>query len=210
MRVALVHDWLTGMRGGEKVLEVLCELLPDADLYTMIYVPDSVSPTIENRRIFTSWLNRLPAVGRYYRYLLPLMPAAAQRLDLTDYDLVVATSHCVAHGVKVAEKARFVCYCLTPMRYAWGAQDAYFAKGNALDIRRILLRGLSGRLQRWDRRASSRVTEYVADCRNIQARVKHCYSRDSAIIYPPVDTEYYHPLDVQRENFYLWVGAMAP
>ena len=198
------------MRGGEKVLEVLCEILPDADLYTMVYLPGSTSPTIENRRIVTSWLNRLPAVGRYYRYLLPLMPVAARRLKLRGYDLVVATSHCVAHGVDVEPGTRFVCYCFTPMRYAWEMLDSYFSRTQKFSLKQWALRKMSGRLQAWDQRAAQRVTEYVTDCRNIHERVKHYYGRDSAIIYPPVDTEYYHPLDVQREDFYLWVGAMAP
>ena len=211
MKCALVHDWLTGMRGGEKVLEALCEIFPEADLYTMVHVPGSVTPVIENRRIVTSWLNRLPGISRYYRYLLPLMPAAAERIKVRGYDLVVATSHCVAHGVDVEEGTRFVCYCFTPMRYAWGMLDSYFARKNKkFNLKRWGLRRLSGRLKNWDRRAAQRVTEYVSDCRNIQERVKRRYGRDSAIIYPPVDTEFYHPLDVPRENFYLWVGALAP
>ena len=119
------------MRGGEKVLEVLCELFPEADLYTMVHVPGSVTPVIENRRIFTSCLDRLPGVGGYYRNLLPLMPWAAGRMRLEGYDLVVAVSHCVAHGVRVAEGTRFVCYCLTPMRYAWDSSRPTVRAGGA-------------------------------------------------------------------------------
>ncbi|MHC5034672.1 MAG: glycosyltransferase family protein, partial [Planctomycetota bacterium] len=133
MRAALVHDWLTGMRGGEKVLGLLCELLPGSDLYTLIHVPGQVSPRIEDRRIFTSWLNRLPGVRRYYRYLLPLMPWTAGRIRLLHYDLVVSVSHCVAHGVDVTPDARFVCYCNTPMRYAWGMLDSYFPRRRGFD-----------------------------------------------------------------------------
>ena len=210
MRCALVHDWLTGMRGGEKVLEVLCELMPASDLYTLIHIPRSVSPLIEDRRIIASWLNRLPGVGRYYRYLLPLMPSAAQQLRLDGYDLVVATSHCVAHGVTVAKGTRFVCYCLTPMRYAWEMRDAYFAGKGRLDLRHAVLRGVGGRLRKWDRRASVRVTEYIADCRNVQDRIARCYNRNAEVIYPPVDTDIYHPLDEPTGEFYLWVGALAP
>jgi len=106
MRCALVHDWLTGMRGGEKVLELLCEIFPDADLYTMVHVPGSVSRGIERHRIVTSWLNRLPFAGAAYRTLLPLMPAAAERMEVSNYDLVIATSHCVAHGVPLSPGTR--------------------------------------------------------------------------------------------------------
>ena len=210
MKTAIVHDWLTGMRGGEKVLELLCELLPQSDLYTMIYLPGSTTPEIERRRIVTSWLNRLPRVGRYYRYLLPVMPSAARRLNLRGYDLVVACSHCVAHGVDVEPGIRFVCYCHTPMRYAWDTLDLYFPGKRRLDPRYRLLRLLSGRLRDWDCRAAQRVTEYVANSHNVQRRIERCYGRDSMVIYPPVDTEYFHPLDEYPGSFYLWVGSMAP
>jgi len=210
MRCALVHDWLTGMRGGEKVLEVLCELFPQSDLYTLIYQPGRLTPLIENRRIIPSWLNRFPHVGAYYRNLLPLMPAAAQSLKVSGYDLVVATSHCVAHGVDASGSARFVCYCFTPMRYAWDMLGAYFARTRKIDPKQWLLRRLAGRLRRWDRRAAQRVHEYVADCRNIRDRIMRCYGRESAVIYPPVDTNFYRPLDVKPGNFYLWGGALAP
>jgi len=210
MRTALVHDWLTGLRGGEKVLDVLCELMPQSDLYTMIYVPGRVTPRVENRRIVTSWLNRLPGVRRYYRYLLPLMPSAARRLKLRGYDLVVAVSHCVAHGVDVAEGTRFVCYCLTPMRYAWEMLDSYFPRRRRFDPRYWVLRWLGSRLRAWDCRSAERVTEFVAVSGHIKGRIKRCYGRDSAVIYPPVDTEYHRPLDERPGNFYLWAGALAP
>jgi glycosyltransferase involved in cell wall biosynthesis len=210
MRCALVHDWLTGMRGGEKVLEVLCEIFPCADLYTLIHVPGSVSPVIENRRIIASCLNSLPAIGRHYRNLLPLMPWAAGRMRLEGYDLVVAVSHCVAHGVRVAEGQRFVCYYLTPMRYAWDMLDAYFVRRKRFAFKYHLLRGLQPRLQDWDRRAAGRVAECLSDCENVRRRVERCYGRSSTVIYPPVDTDYYQPLDIAPEGPYLWVGALAP
>ena len=119
MRVALVHDWLTGMRGGEKVLEGLCELYPDADLFTLFHRPGSVSPLIERRRIQTSWLQRLPLASRHYRRYLPLFPSAIERFDLRGYDVVISSSHCVAKSVIPAAHARHLCYCHSPMRYAW-------------------------------------------------------------------------------------------
>jgi glycosyltransferase involved in cell wall biosynthesis len=210
VRCALVHDWLTGMRGGEKVLEVLCELLPRADLYTLIHVPGSVSPVIEERRITASWLDGLPGARRHYRNLLPLMPLAAGSLRMRGYDLVVAISHCVAHGVRVEEGTPFLCYCNTPMRYAWGLLEEYFGPDRAWDPRYWAARAIGGPLRRWDLRASRRVSDYLANSRNIQERIRRCYGRDSAVVYPPVDTEFFRPLDKSRESFYLWVGAMAP
>lgn len=210
VRCALVHDWLTGLRGGEKVLDVLCELLPESDLYTLVHTPGSVTSRIEGRRIVTSWLNRLPAVHRGYRYFLPLMPLAARGLKLRGYDLVVAVSHCVAHGVALDDGTRFVCYCLTPMRYAWDMLDAYFPGGRRLDPRYWALRLLGGPLRAWDRCAARRVGEYIAVSRHVKERIARHYGRDSVVIYPPVDTDYYHPLDRAPGDFYLWVGTIAP
>src|SRR4249920_2939983 len=119
MRVALVHDWLTGMRGGERCLEVFCELFPHADLFTLLHVPGSVSPTIEGRRIVTSFIQGLPAAATRYRQYLPLMPAAVGRFDVRGYDLVLSSSHCVAKGARPAPGSLHVCYCFTPMRYVW-------------------------------------------------------------------------------------------
>jgi glycosyltransferase involved in cell wall biosynthesis len=198
------------MRGGEKVLELLCELLPGSDLYTLIHVRGRVSPYIEDRRILASWLNRLPGVRRYYRYLLPLMPWTARQIRLRDYDLVVAVSHCVAHGVDVAPGARFVCYCNTPMRYAWGMLDSYFPRRCRFDPRYWLLRGLGDYLREWDRRAAQRVGEYIANSRNVQQRILECYGRKSTVVHPPVDTDYYRPAKEAPGDFYLWVGALAP
>ncbi len=130
-RVALVHDWLTGMRGGEKVLEAALELFPQAEIYTLIHRPDRVSDLINSRRIHVSWLNCLPGVSHYYRYLLPLMPWAIESFDLGDYDLVLSFNHCVAKGVKVPEGVPHVCYCHTPMRYVWDQYKDYFGPGRA-------------------------------------------------------------------------------
>ncbi|HUU42330.1 MAG TPA: glycosyltransferase [Planctomycetota bacterium] len=209
MRTALVHDWLTGMRGGEKVLELLCEVLPGSDLYTLLHVPHSVSSTIESRRVVTSWLNRLPGIGRWYRYLLPMMPLAVEGLRLDGYDLVVAVSHCAAHGVTV-RGGRFVCYCLTPMRYIWDTVGSYFSGRRRRDLRYWMLRRLSGVFRRWDREAASRVDEYVTISHVVQERVKSCYGRDSRVIYPPVDTTFHHPVSTPRRGYYLWAGALAP
>src|SRR2546422_634303 len=134
-RVALVHDWLTGMRGGERCLEVLCELFPEAPLFTLLHVPGSVTPLIENRRIVTSFVQHLPRAAARYRYYLPAFPLAISRFDLSGYDLVVSLSHCVAKGVRVAPRALHVCYCFSPMRYVWDLYDDYFGPGRGAATR---------------------------------------------------------------------------
>src|SRR4051812_43582081 len=206
-RVVLVHDWLTGMRGGEKCLEVVCRRWPAAPLFTLLHRPGSVSPAIERRPLYRSLLGRLPAVHRYYRYLLPAMPAAAAGWKVPDCDLVVSFSHCVAKAVQPPPGVPHVCYCFTPMRYAWHMREAYFQKRGFKA--RVIDRILAG-LRDWDRRTAERVTHFVGISRTVQDRIKECYGRESAVIYPPVDTEFYCPAAVNREGHYLVVSAFAP
>lgn len=204
-RVLLVHDWLTGMRGGEKVLEFFGRRWPDAPLYTLIHRRGSVSHTIEQRPIRASWLNWLPGVSRYYRYLLPLMPRAV-RWRLPDADLVLSNSHCVAKGVTPPLGAVHVCYCLTPMRYAWHLRRSYGWRG----LKGWLADKLLDRLREWDRATAANVTHFVAISRAVQQRIRECYGRDSVVIHPPVDTNYFCPAAVPREDFYLALSAFAP
>ena len=207
MRVALVHDWLTGMRGGEKVLRSMCGLYPDADLFTLIHVPGSVDPVIEDRRIITSWLDRLPGARRGYRYLLGLMPGAIERLDLSGYDLILSSSHCVAKGVIKPPGALHVCYCHTPMRYIWSQDSAY---RRTMGLSGLALRVFRGRLRRWDLRSTDRVDAFIANSRNVAARIQDTYGRSADVVYPPIETDFYTPADVEREDFHLMVTAMAP
>jgi glycosyltransferase involved in cell wall biosynthesis len=207
MRTALVHDWLTGMRGGEKVLDAICRLYPQADLFTLIHCPGRCTPAIENRRIATSWLNRLPAVERYYRCLLPLAPRAIESLNLREYDLIISNSHCVAKGIRRSDRAIHICYCMSPMRYAWSQSESYQRTMGLLGMALALLRGP---LRRWDRRSSAGVDVFVAVSRNVADRVRHAYGRHAEVVYPPVDVDFFTPAPVPREPFYLVVGAMAP
>ena len=142
-RVALVHDWLTVLRGGERVLQAICELYPQADLFTLVHVPGSCGPVIESRRITTSFLQRLPRAGRWYRHFLPLFPIAIESLDLRGYDLVISTSHAVAKGCRPAPGARHVSYVHTPMRYVWDQFDAYFGPGRAGPLIRMAARAIA-------------------------------------------------------------------
>jgi glycosyltransferase involved in cell wall biosynthesis len=206
-RVVLVHDWLTGMRGGEKCLEVVCRAWPNACLFTLLHRRGSVSPAIERLGPRTSFLQRLPGVHRYYRYLLPLMPLAA-RWRLPPCDLVVSFSHCVAKAAVLPEGVPHVGYCFTPMRYAWHMRTAYFAVGRGLKARLRDL--LLAALRNWDRRTAKRVTHFLAISKTVQHRIAECYGRASEVIYPPVDTDYYCPAPVRREDYYLAVSAFAP
>ncbi len=208
MRVALIHDWLTGMRGGERCLEVFCELFPEADLFTLLHVPGAVSPVIEQRRVFTSFIQRLPGAARRYRQYLPLFPWAVGRFDLRGYDLVISLSHCVAKGARVAPGARHVCYCFTPMRYVWDLYDDYFGRDAGV-LTRIAMPPVAAALRRWDRASSRRVDRFVAISRHVAGRIERCYGRSADVIYPPVDVRRFELAEDDGE-FYLVVSALAP
>ncbi len=224
MKLAIVHDWLTGMRGGEKCLEVLCRRFPEAQLFTLLRTPGSTSPAIERMHIRTSYLQHVPGVQQHYRYLLPLMPSAVERLPLpADVDLVVSFSHAVAKSVIPPPGVPHVCYCFTPMRYAWHLRDEYFADADSAGGGNRVLSGrlwnaplvaarnlVLDRLRAWDRDTAERVTHFVAISHAVADRIAECYGRESHIIYPPVDTEFYTPDGGPREDYYLCVSALAP
>jgi glycosyltransferase involved in cell wall biosynthesis len=210
-RVVLVHDWLTGMRGGEKCLEVLCRRWPHADLFSLLHRRGSVGDAIERLQPRTSFLNLLPENHRYYRYLLPLMPAAVTSWRLPPCDLVVSFSHCVAKAVRPRRQAiPHVCYCFTPMRYAWHMKESYFGTERVRGLKVRVREQLLSWLRDWDRRTAGNVTHFVAISETVRQRIAECYGRDSTVIYPPVDTDFYHPAALPREDFYLVVSAFAP
>jgi glycosyltransferase involved in cell wall biosynthesis len=208
-RIALVHDWLTGMRGGEKCLEILCELLPGADLFTLVHVPGSVAPAIEARRITTSFIQRLPGAARGYRRYLPLFPAAIERFDLASYDLVISSSHCVAKGVRTRPGALHLCYCYTPMRYVWDQFDAYFGPGRADFATRIAARLTRRALQRWDVASAARVDRFIAISEFVRRRIRRYYDRDAEVIYPPVDCRAFVPDARGAGDYFLAASAFA-
>ncbi|MGF1582998.1 MAG: glycosyltransferase [Gemmataceae bacterium] len=208
LRVVLVHDWLTGMRGGEKCLETFGHLWPDAPLYTLLHKKGSVSETIHERPINTSFFQWFPGVSKYYRYLLPFMPMAA-RWSLPDCDVVLSSSHCVAKAARPPEGTPHVCYCFTPMRYAWHMRESYFgAEQRSLKSR--VIHSILTRLRRWDASTANRVTHFVAISQTVQSRIRQCYGRTSDVIYPPVDTDFYRPQTIRREDYYLVISAFAP
>ncbi len=208
MRVALVHDWLTGMRGGERCLEVFSELFPDADLFTLLHVPGSVSAVIEDRRITTSLIQRLPGAEERYRALLPLFPLAIGRFDLRGYDLVLSSSHCVAKGARVPRGALHLCYCFTPMRYVWDLYDDYFGARAPWAVR-LLMPPVAAALRGWDRATAGRVHYFVAISRFVAERIARCYGRSAEVIHPPVDCQRFR-LSEEPGEFYLVVSALTP
>jgi glycosyltransferase involved in cell wall biosynthesis len=209
-RIALVHDWLTGMRGGEKVLEALCERFPDAELFTLLHVRGRVSPTIERRPIHTSPLQLLPQVHRYYRYCLPLFPWAIEQLDLDGFDLVLSVSHCAAKSVIRPATAKHLCYCLTPMRYAWDQYDAYFSRARVGLLHASVAAPVMRRLARWDLATAGRADRYVAISHYVAGRIHRYYNRQASVVYPPVDTDFFRPNDSPSEGFALVVSALVP
>jgi glycosyltransferase involved in cell wall biosynthesis len=194
---------------------VLCELFPEADIFTLIHVPGRVSPNIERHRIITSFLQDLPGRERWYRYYLPLMPAAIEALDLSAYDMVLSSSHCAAKGVIPRPDALHVSYLHTPMRYAWDLWPQYFPPKGW--VSRYVLPVLLNRLRTWDTVSTHRVDHLVANSRFVAQRIAKYYRRDATVIHPPVDTAWFTPLAGDRhgarsehEDFYLMVTALVP
>jgi len=207
MRVALVHDWLTGVRGGEKCLEVFCELFPEAKVYTLVYDPNVVSPTIKRMHLRGSWINRLPGSPNYFRYLLPLFPCVIENLSLPEYDLILSSSHCVAKGI-FPHRALHVSYLHAPMRYVWDRHEDYF-RGGASWVQRAGLALCRPYLQRWDIRSAERVDRFIANSRNVAQKIENLYGRTAKVIYPPVDVDRFHPAGAPG-SYYLIVSALVP
>jgi glycosyltransferase involved in cell wall biosynthesis len=214
LRVALVHDWLTGMRGGEKVLEQLAALFPDAPIFTLFHFPGSVSAAIESHPIHTSFLQRAPGLRGHYRRYLPLFPAAIEEFDLADYELVISSSHCVAKGIIPPPSGLHLCYCHTPMRYAWDQEHAYFPRRRGLVAR---LRALSlARLRTWDAASAVRVDQFVANSSFVARRIRAFYGRDAEVVPPPVAVDFFTPPTSpppapSRDGGYaLVVSALSP
>jgi glycosyltransferase involved in cell wall biosynthesis len=208
MRTAVVHDWLNGMRGGEKVLEALLPLVPEPTIYTLFYAPGAVSPAIEKYPIRVSRLNRLPFARRHYRGYLPLFPAAVEAFDLSGYDLVISSSHCVAKGARAPAGVPHLCYCHTPVRYAYEQFDEYFPAGRTR--LRPLKAAAIARLRAWDIATASRPTRYLANSSAVAERIRRHWKREATVVSPPVATEQFAAAPGPREDFLLAVGALVP
>jgi glycosyltransferase involved in cell wall biosynthesis len=209
LRVALAHDWLTGMRGGEKVLEVFCELFPDAPIYTLLHNPGSVSPTIERHRVETSFIQKLPRVATKYRNYLPLFPTAIETFNMAGYDLILSSSHCVAKGIVPHAGTTHICYIHTPMRYVYEMYDQYFGPGRAGKLKRLLVPFFANYLRTWDMATTHRVDHFVANSENVRRRIQRHYRREATVIPPPVDTARFS-LSEKLGDYYLVVSALVP
>lgn len=205
-RVALAHHWLMSMRGGEKVLEAVAEMAPDAPIFTLFANPDALSPTLRSRRIRTSFLQKVPFLRKRHRLALPLHPMAAGALDCREYDVVICSDASVAKGVRCRPDALKICYCHSPMRYAWDLQDAY--RRHMPLAQSIGLRVMSPYLRRWDRRAAETVTAFIANSKHVQSRIRRAYGRASEVIYPPVETPAVEPAATPGRD-YLVVSELV-
>jgi len=207
-KIAIVHDWLNGMRGGEKVLEAVLELFPGSTIFTLHMDREKLSPFLQGQDIRTSALQKMPFVKNKYRYYLPLFPAMVKRFDLSGFDLVISLSHCAAKSAPVPRNIPHICYCFTPMRYAWHLYTDYFSDSR---IKGWLTNAVMRRMRRWDRATAAGVDYFLAISGHIGGRIRECYQRKSDIIYPPVDTEFYTPGEyIEPEDFYLIVSALVP
>lgn len=207
-KVAIIHDWLNGMRGGEKVLEEMLALYPQADIFTLFYDPAAVSPLIRSKKVTASRLNRNPLIRRCYRHFLPLFPRHVEAFDLRDYSLVISSSHCVAKGAVPAPEALHVSYLHSPMRYAWDQYYAYFA-GAGWWKRKVIEREIS-RLRAWDVSSAARVDRFAANSSYVRLRIQKYYRREAEVIHPPVDTEFFQLAARPSRDYYLLVSALAP
>lgn len=211
MRVALVHDWLTGMRGGERCLEVFAELFPDAPIFTLIHEKGSVSPLLESREVHASPLSRWRFLRKRYRKLLPFFPWAIQTLPTDDYDVVISLSHCAAKAVRKREGAVHICYCFTPARYLWDLSSTYLDPSRAAWPTRLAAGAFWPHLRDWDRSSAKGVDHFIAISDYIAQRIATIYHRESEVIYPPVELDRFSiaPADEIGEH-YLIVSALAP
>lgn len=205
MKVAIVHDWLTGLRGGERCLLAFLKLYPDADIFTLLHVPGTTTEEIDSRIKQSSFISFLPKAASYYRYLLPFYPLAARQLDLREYDLVISLSHAAAKNVRINKESKHICYCFTPMRYIWDQAGSYFGKLTPFLWPVIKV------LRIWDKRGSQGVDQFVAISRFIAARIRCYYKREAEVIFPPVATGWISPLEsYEKGAAFLYAGALVP
>jgi glycosyltransferase involved in cell wall biosynthesis len=208
MKVAIIHYWLVNSRGGEKVVEALCKIFPQADIFTHAYDPDAVSETIRRHKVTTTFIGSLPAARRLYKRYLPLMPLALEQLDLREYDLIISSESGPAKGIIPPPGSLHICYCHTPMRYIWNMTHEY--RGRSGIFTRTLMPVLSHYIRTWDVVASNRVDYYIANSHNVAARIKRYYRRDAVVIPPPVDVDAFEVVD-QSElgDYYLMAGELV-
>jgi glycosyltransferase involved in cell wall biosynthesis len=208
MKVAIIHYWLVGMRGGEKVVEALCEMYPQADIFTHVYVPEMVSDRIRQHRIIPTFINSLPRAARMYKAYLPLMPLALEQLDLRGYDLIISSESGPAKGIIAPSDAIHVCYCHTPMRYIWNMYHDY--RQSAGLVARNMMPLLTHYLRMWDVTSAARVDSFVANSATVAGRIHRYYGAPSVVIHPPVDTDAFSlAAPSELGDYFLMVGELV-
>ena len=207
LRVAIVHDWLTNMGGAEQVVRVLKEMFPDAPIYTSLFEPKKLSEDLAKADVYPTFLQKLPRKLRKQQFLLPLMPLAFEQFDFSGYDLVISSSSACAKGIITSVETYHLCYCHTPMRYAWDFTHEYI--DNMHGVKKMIAHLLMHRIRQWDRSSADRVDMFLANSSVVQRRIKKHYRRESTIVYPPVEIERFVP-DEKREDFYLVVSRLVP
>ncbi len=207
MKVALVHDWLTGMRGGEFVLGELIRIFPESEIFTLVYRRGKLNEEIEGKKIHTSFVQRLPFSRRFYRHYLPLFPAAVEEFRFENFDLIFSSSHCVAKGAIPPPGVPHICYCHTPMRYAWDLFPDYF--GHYRGMRRIMVNLLMKSLRNWDVSSSVRVDLFLANSTLVKERIRRYYRREARVVHPPVDTDFFR-CERREPRHFLAVSSHVP
>lgn len=208
MRVAIVHYWLVGMRGGEKVLEDLCLMYPDADIFTHVHVPTKTSALINRHPITTTFIGRLPFASRFYQRYLLLMPFALESLDLSPYDLVISSESGPAKGVIAHPNAVHVCYCHSPMRYLWDQYHTYRSRSGRLT--RLMMSLTMPAMRMWDVVSAARVDHFIANSSFIARRIEKAYRRESTVIFPPVDLDAFAPIAHPTRDYFFCIGQLVP
>jgi len=208
MKVAIIHYWLVGMRGGEKVIEALCEMYPQADIFTHVYVPEMVSDRIRQHRVIPTFINSLPRASKMYKTYLPLMPLALEQLDLRGYDLIISSESGPAKGIIAPSEALHVCYCHTPMRYIWNMYHDY--RNSAGRVARLMMPPLTHYLRMWDVTSAARVDSFVANSATVARRIHRYYGANSVVIHPPVDTDAFSvAAPSELGDYYLMAGELV-
>jgi glycosyltransferase involved in cell wall biosynthesis len=211
LKIAIIHDWLVTYAGAERVLEQILQLFPEADLYSLVeFLPDNERGFIFNKNVGTSFIQHLPFARKKFRIYFPLMPFAIEKFDVSNYNLLISSSHAVAKGVRTNKNQLHICYCHTPMRYAWDFQDLYLKEAK-LDrgLKGILVKTILNRIRIWDQKTAKRVNHFIANSKNVAHRIETFYNREAFVIYPPVDIDKFQ-LETQKEDFYITASRMVP
>ena len=207
MKVALIHYWFYGMRGGEKVVTEILRLFPDADVFTHLYVPNNLDPEITQRKVTTTFINALPMARKLYQAYLPLMPWALNKLDLEDYDLIISSESGPTKGVNKRDGACHICYCHTPMRYIWDQQSIYLEHAGV--VKGWYLKRITPYMRRWDVNSAGMVDHFIANSAYVSERIQRIYGRPSTIIHPPVDIDSFQPVQ-SKEDYFVMAGQLVP